>query len=396
MTHTTEDALKAIIYDLEQRLEIALLSANQVWWEWDIPTGILKTHAVKDCILGYNLGKIRHHLDFWMDALPPEEREPVWESLQAHLRGETEMWVMEHQYRDPHGEYKWVLEAGRLISHNEDGSPLRMVGITQNIHEKKLQEQELKQANEQLAEALKFKDVVLATASHDVLNALTSAWTMTQLLKDRSEHQTEEFELIESSIAQSRKLISNIYEFSQSNLLELKSNEVDITAIIRDSQEFHAPLAKNKQLDLNVSTLARNLAFTDALALRRILDNLLGNAIKFTDSGYVAISDISNEQELIIEVKDSGCGIPEEQAHLLFAPFKKLHSSSEGSGLGMSICRDLANKLSGQISYAPNTPQGTIFKLTLPRTQPEKGQSSPLTQKASSPKTLQEVRQSDL
>ena len=57
MTHTTEDALKAIIYDLEQRLEIALLSANQVWWEWDIPTGILKTHAVKDCILGYNLGK---------------------------------------------------------------------------------------------------------------------------------------------------------------------------------------------------------------------------------------------------------------------------------------------------------------------------------------------------
>ncbi|MDQ8206766.1 PAS domain-containing sensor histidine kinase [Coraliomargarita sp. SDUM461003] len=371
MNHTTEEALKATIYDLEQRLEIALLSANQVWWEWDIPTGILKTHAVKDCILGYDLGKIRHHLDFWMDALPPEEREPVWESLQAHLRGETEMWSMEHQYRNPQGEYKWVLEAGRLISRNQDGSPLRMVGITQNIHEKKLQEKELRKANEQLADALKFKDIVLATASHDVLNALTAGWTMTQLLKEKSEHLTEEFELVESSLAQSRKLISNIYDFSQSSLIEMELNEVDVTSIIRDTQEFHSPLAKNKQLDFVVSTVAHNPIRTDALALRRILDNLLGNAIKFTETGYIAISDISNEDELIIEVKDSGCGIPKEQAHLLFTPFKKLNSSNEGSGLGMSICQNLASKLSGQISYSPNAPQGTIFRLSLPREQPE-------------------------
>ena len=86
---------------------------------------------------------------------------------------------------------------------------------------------------------------------------------------------------------------------------------------------------------------------------------------------YIAISDISNEDELIIEVKDSGCGIPKEQAHLLFTPFKKLNSSTEGSGLGMSICQNLASKLSGQISYSPNAPQGTIFRLSLPREQPE-------------------------
>ncbi|MGZ0707161.1 sensor histidine kinase [Coraliomargarita sp. W4R53] len=310
---------------------------------------------------------MRHHLDFWMDALPPEEREPTWESLQEHLRGETEMWVMEHQYRDPHGEYKWVLEAGKLISHTSDGNPLRMVGITQNIHEKKMREQELKAKNEQLAEALKLKDILLATASHDVLNALASGWGMSQLLKEESIGQNEGFQIIEESLSQSRKLISSMHELAKGSLAEIEESEVEPMTIIYESRDFHRPLANEKGLELRVNAQEENSIVTDGLAIRRILDNLIGNAIKFTDSGHVTISDLSTQSKLVIEVSDSGTGIPPEKEHLLFIPFKKLTSATDGSGLGMSICQNLAKKLSGSISYRPNTPAGSVFRLEIPR-----------------------------
>jgi PAS domain S-box-containing protein len=367
MNAEREAALQATIKELEQRLEIALLCANQVWWEWDIPTSRLKTHAIKDCILGYDLGQIRHHLDFWMDALPPEEREPAWQSLQEHFRGETEMWVMEHQYRDPHGEYKWVLEAGKLISRNPDGSPLRMVGITQNIHEKKMRDQELKAKNEQLASALKLKDVVLATVSHDVINALSAGWEMAELLQEEVINQTEEFKLIEESLSQSLKLISSIHELATGELVEIERSEVDATSIISESRDFHAPIAKNKGLEFHLNTQGANLIVTDGLALRRILDNLIGNAIKFTQNGYIAINDVSTACELIIEVSDSGMGIPPEKEHLLFIPFQKLTNTPHGSGLGMSICQNLAKQSSGMITYRPNQPAGSIFRVEIPR-----------------------------
>jgi signal transduction histidine kinase len=127
----------------------------------------------------------------------------VWQSLQEHLSGKTEMWAMEHQYRDPQGEYKWVLEAGKVITRNPDGSPLRMVGITQNIHEKKMRDLELKKKNEKLTAALKLKDVVLSAASHDMLNALNGGYGFAQILKEESIGQTEEFRLIEESLSQS-------------------------------------------------------------------------------------------------------------------------------------------------------------------------------------------------
>ncbi len=371
MATTTEAKLRGIIYDLEQRLEIALLCANQVWWEWDLPSGILKTHAIKDCILGYDLSKIRHHLDFWMDALPPEERAPVWQSLQEHLNGKTEMWVMEHQYRNPQGEYKWVLEAGKVITYNPDGSPLRMVGITQNIHDKKMQDLELRKQNEKLTAALKLKDVVLAAASHDMLNALNGGCAIAQLLKSESIGQTDEFHLIEESLSQSLKLVSSIHELAKGGLIELEYAPLDPSTIIHDSRDFHAPMAAGKNLELHVEAQAETSIITDRLALRRILDNLVGNAIKFTNSGHVSITDLSTTNTLIIEVSDSGCGIPPEQEHLLFTPFKKLTSKAEGSGLGMSICQDLVKRLSGTLTYRRNTPSGSIFRLEIPRARPE-------------------------
>ncbi|MDQ8194334.1 PAS domain-containing sensor histidine kinase [Coraliomargarita sp. SDUM461004] len=366
MTSATESELRKTIHDLEQRLEIALLSANQVWWEWDLPTGILKTHAIKDCILGYDLGKIRHHEEFWMDALPPEEREPVRKSLREHLDGENDFWEMEHRYRDPAGEYKWVLEAGKVLERASDGSPLRMVGITQRIHEKKQQEQALKEKNEELIQALKLKDMLLAGAAHDVKNALTAGICAAGLLREQNRIAGPELELIEDSLRQSAKLIASVQELAAGQLTQLEDDRVDLTHVIQSSSDFYRLSAQAKGLDLRTQVQVTNIRRLDGSALRRILDNLVGNAIKFTSHGEVSIVDRSTGNEVIIEVLDTGRGIPHGQHEKIFVPFNRLASDLEGSGLGLSICQNLANKLGGQLAYHPNRPTGSIFRLNLP------------------------------
>ena len=362
-----EEKLHAIIHDLEQRLEIALLSANQVWWEWHIPTGQLRTHSVRECILGYNHSQINHDLDFWLAALPPEEREPVWQSLQEHLSGNSEMWLMEHRYKNADGKYSWVLEAGKVVSHNSDGSPLRMVGITQNIHEKKMQDEELQRKNARLTEALKLRDLVMAATSHDIKNALNSGWGFAQILKDEAIGKSKEFGVIEESLRKSVELISSIHEMSKGHLYEAAIHTVDISSIIQESYEFYAMTAHSKKLELKTNAHGKNLAETDPLILRRIIDNLVENAIKFTASGTISINDLSNKNTIILEVRDTGIGIPPEKTGQLFVRFQKLTDNKEGSGLGLSICQDLAKKLSSQVSFRPNTPSGSIFRLEIPR-----------------------------
>lgn len=302
-----------------------------------------------------------------MDALPPEEREPVWRSLQEHLDGKTEMWAMEHRYKDPQGDYKWVLEAGKVVVRTTDGSALRMVGITQNIHDKKMQDEELKRKNESLTEALKLRDVVLAGASHDVKNALNSGLGLAELLSEEEIGKTEAFAVIKTSLEKSNELISKLHEISKGHLYEVYPHLVDIGSIIEDCRAFHALDAKNRHLELKTSILDGNFSMTDESIVRRIIDNLVGNAIKFTKSGYIAINDISDSDTVIVEVADTGPGIPPDRRDSLFVPFNKFTDESHGSGLGLSICRNLAEKLFGKVSYRPNTPSGSIFRLEIPR-----------------------------
>lgn len=367
MAQETVEDLKKVIQDLELRLEIALMCANQVWWEWDIPSGALKTHAVKDCILGYDLDGICHHQDFWFDAVPEEEREMIWRTLREHFDGKAEVWEIEHRYRDPKGVYKWVLEMGKVVSRNEDGSPLRMVGITQRIHEKKMKDQELKDKNDQLTAALKLKDVVLASASHDVKNTLNAGWSMLQFVEEESFGSTEEFGVIQNSLRQSIDLISSIHELATDDITVAEHYSINIGNVISESAKFHRFAAEQKNLDISVEVHADHMATLDGLGLRRILDNLLGNAVKFTDNGHISIVDRSTENEIIIEVSDTGSGISEDKVHLLFVPFTKLSGSLEGSGLGLSICQSLAAKMGGSITFQHNVPTGSVFTLSIPR-----------------------------
>ena len=123
--------LELDLRETERRLELSLRSADQVWWEWDIPRRKLVAHGSKPCILGYDCLDVDTSEDFWWERIPAEEVQQVKDSLARHFDKTDKTWRCEHRYRDPEGEYRWVINWGQVTERAADGRPLRMFGITQ-------------------------------------------------------------------------------------------------------------------------------------------------------------------------------------------------------------------------------------------------------------------------
>ncbi|MGJ3241673.1 MAG: CheR family methyltransferase [Opitutales bacterium] len=133
LTFTDISEIKAT----QDRLNMAMESARLVWWEWDMQADLLETHSLGWCILGYRLESLQPSSRTWMDLVHPDDRERVQESLDAHLEEKTFDWRCEHRFKARSGEYRWVLNMGRVNRRDSDGRPLRMIGSTQEIDERK-------------------------------------------------------------------------------------------------------------------------------------------------------------------------------------------------------------------------------------------------------------------
>ena len=123
--------MELALRETERCLELSLTSANQVWWEWHIPSCRLKVHGQNECILNYSCQEIEANESFWWNRIPEEEIEMVKNSLEEVFRNPDKNWYVEHRFRDKTGIYRWVIEWGKVIKRGEDGKPTRMLGITQ-------------------------------------------------------------------------------------------------------------------------------------------------------------------------------------------------------------------------------------------------------------------------
>jgi len=332
-----------------------------------LPTNRLQTHAVRDCILGYNHQCVPMTSDFWWNALPPEEVNAVKSAIQEHLDGKTDLWHMEHRYRDPMGEYVWVLEAGRVTDRDASGKGLRMVGITQRIQERKIAEDQIRENNIALTDAVRLKDVVLATMSHDLKNALTSASLAVELLKRKAPEHSSLTEILEVSITKAVKLLNDTHEFAKSQLKTPEKTNVNLGRVLEQIRFNFEIQTNQKNLSLIVEKQDDNIIFVDASALIRIIDNLVGNAIKFTEKGGLILRDTSTESMACIQIEDTGSGIPQDKIEEIFQPFIKLNRNKEGSGLGLSICNNLASSMGGSLKLEKTSPSGSLFAVYLPR-----------------------------
>ncbi|MDB5957009.1 response regulator [Ramlibacter sp.] len=238
----------------------------------------------------------------------------------------------------------------------------------------------LEERASELQRASRYKSEFLANMSHELRTPLNSSLILAKLLADNAhgnltEEQVKFADSIYNAGNELLTLINDILDIAkvEAGKLEVRAEVTPVASLTGGLQAMFAPLVQRKGLQLHVDVApdAPSSLFTDRHRLEQILRNLMSNAVKFTEHGSVALRVARVEGDRIaFEVRDSGIGIRQEQHQLVFEAFRQADSSTSrkygGSGLGLSISRDLARLLGGDIAVVSAPGQGSTFTVTLP------------------------------
>ncbi len=245
-------------------------------------------------------------------------------------------------------------------------------------------EQRLDEEKRRAESADREKSAFLATMSHEIRTPMNAILGFAELLRDRLEDERE-LDYVDSILAGGRsllQLINDILDLSkvEAGMLELNPEPTDLRSTAHFVRQMFHHLAAQRGIELRVEIdeeIPRSLLF-DNLRLRQILINTVGNAVKFTDSGHVVLrfhgepdKDDASHLRLVIEVEDTGRGIPPDRLESIFQPFVQVNGSNEkagtpGTGLGLAIVHRLVRLLEGTVAVKSEPGRGTLFRFEFP------------------------------
>ncbi|MEO5588161.1 MAG: HAMP domain-containing sensor histidine kinase, partial [Gemmatimonadaceae bacterium] len=227
------------------------------------------------------------------------------------------------------------------------------------------------------------KSDFLAVMSHELRTPLAAIMGYQELLADGitgpvTEAQGQQLARIKASARHLLSLIDEILTFTRldAGRETIRSETFDLDEVVRDACEIAEPLAGARKLKLRVvSPGAGRTVESDPTKVKQIVVNLLSNAVKFTDRGTVTVEASIRNTEFMLRVSDTGIGIEEEHLNKIFDPFwqveQKATRRAQGTGLGLTVTKRLANLLGGDVAVTSRPGEGTMFTVTLPNQVPQ-------------------------
>lgn len=339
------------------------------------PRGKFEATFVSDNVTrlsGYTPKQFTDGSDFWRSHIHPEDKRRIIDGFSRIF----ETGRHRHEYRFLHtdGRYHWMLDELRVV-YGRDGNPVEVVGSWTDITERKQMEQDLIAARKAAEAASRAKSDFIAHMSHELRTPLNTILGYVQLLmldETFTGHHRNAVVTIGKSGEHLLTLINDILDMARSEAGKLGFIHamVDIRRLISNVADMLRPRAKQKHIDLveNIDPAIPRFVICDERRLRQVLLNLISNAIKFTDRGWVAITVRPAGPRIAFCISDTGIGIPAENHTAIFEPFRQLagvSAATEGTGLGLTICRELVRAMGGEIRVESTPDRGSVFRFDL-------------------------------
>lgn len=368
------EALSESTYKLREAQKIARLG----YWEYDHSKAQFIWEGTLSKMLGYDENPMQIAENEMLKFIHDEDRDRVARSFYRCIRD-----------RGIHNDIiRYVTKSGETIyikqtsktDYNASGAPLTTRGICFDITELKKTEIELVKAKVRAEESDRLKSAFLANMSHEARTPLNSIMGFSELLCENSISHDDRINyagIIRESSRQLTSLISDIIDISKidARLMVISKKPVRLNRVIDHICEVFRNEAKGRPVDLSCSKELDDNSdsiITDETRLQQILNNLIYNALKFTESGSISFGYVLSEDRKFIQfhVSDTGIGIPKNRQKMIFGRFKQADASIGkkygGTGLGLSICRELCRLLGGKIWVRSQLNKGSTFYFKIP------------------------------
>ncbi len=362
--------VKQKLENSELRLSLAIESGNEGIWDWNNETGFVFFSETWCRMLGYEPDVIAPNESSWDALLHPEDKPVVREILGKHLKGETEYYESIHRMKAKSGEWKWILDHGRVVERNNWNQPVRTVGTHIDVTRQKEIEQELQ-------EVVRTKNRLFSIISHDLRGPIGSFFPILDLLTNdpmmEDNIRTTLIENLKNTSRVTYTMLDNLLIWAKSQMddFSLKASSFSINELIKGNIELFSPLANQKRINISYSTEKEIFAFADRDTIDIVIRNLLSNSIKFThQGGSLEISSRESAGNVEVTVKDNGVGMAPEFVETLLktSSFVSLAGTNHerGSGLGFNLCKDFVHRNGGEIRVESTLGTGSKFLFTLP------------------------------
>ncbi|KGJ96265.1 response regulator [Colwellia psychrerythraea] len=379
-----------ILMEVNERVSLATDAAGIGIWQYEIANEKLTWDKWMHKIYETSTADFTNKLADWQNSVHPEDLESANQAVIDAIEKKTNF---DYEFRiiTPEGEIKHI-KAMALVKLDSQGNAVQMTGVNFDITERKVVEQEHITAKELAEDTARHKAEFLASMSHEIRTPMNGILGMLGLLlrNDLSEEQMHRVDLANSSAEALLSLINDILDFSkvEAGKLDLEIIDFDLRKLFGEFSESLALKSQEKNIEIILDNrgIQQSHVKGDPGRIRQILNNLTGNAIKFTEQGEIVITaklieeepiNDSRANQLILHcsVSDTGIGIPHDKISNLFQSFTQVDASTTrkygGTGLGLAICKQLCQLMQGDIKVTSTFGAGSTFSFSINLTKSE-------------------------